>query len=643
MNKRLYTIVQLLRDERKYLTSKHLANILGVSTRTIKNDISEFNSLFEKQNVYISAKPNYGYKLICEDPNVITAIINQTWDKEDKVPILIPQYAYQRVEYIIKKLLVIDYSMKIDDIIDELFISKSTFYLDLKEIKQRLKRYSLEVETEGNNGIKIQGKEFNKRICIAEYFFYNNHINPFFAEDNLMFNSKQSKNEIKDIKDIIVEVINNYNLHLSDMSIENLTIHIFVMMRRILIDCHIEEQKKNKKIESIEYIAASKILSRLEEIFDLIVHDNEKMYIALHLESKQIGESLCKGKNDKLNVLIKKSFLSINEYFHVDFSQDKELLNYLQLHIPSMIERVKIGLIMRNPLVVKNATNYLYASVITAYFCEFLCSFYNIEIDKNEFGYLVLYFNMSLRRITSKKKYNVILTCGRGRPESITFLNFLIERYGRLVEDIEIVDFHQIRSKNLNEYDLIISTVPLNIDTNIPIVLLRDFNDQEINKIDIEMNKLTFPTINLNSLLNEKYLHVHVNNESLENLLKKTYPELNNDINFEKDIDFVVLDNKIMLLSKQFHVSESHILFIELKKPLIIQGSLIKTILSIQLCKRERKNLNTLCLILSEWIKSEEYVQNFRENSKLQNLVNQLNEIQVNHTSGLGRIITSLY
>lgn len=643
MNKRLYTIVQLLRDESDYLTSKHLASILGVSTRTIKNDISEFNRLFEKQNVYISAKPNYGYKLICEDSSVITAIINQTWDKEDKTPVLIPQYAYQRVEYIIKKLLVIDYSMKIDDIIDELYISKSTFYLDLKEIKQRLKRYSLEIETEGNSGIRIQGKEFNKRICIAEYFFYNNHINPFFAEDNLMFNSTQSKNEIKEIKDIIIEVINKHNLHLSDMSVENLTIHIFVMMRRILIDCHIEVQKKSKKLESIEYIAASEILSRLEEVFDLIVYDNEKMYIALHLESKQIGESLCKEKNDKLNVLIKKAFESIKNYFHVDFSQDKELLNYLQLHIPSMIERVKIGLIMRNPLVVKNATNYLYASVITAYFCEYLCSFYEIEIDKNEFGYLVLYFNMALRRITSKKKYNVILTCGRGRPESITFLNFLTERYGRLVEDIEVVDFHQIRSKDLNHYDLVISTVPLSLDTTIPIVLLRDFNNQEINKIDIEMNKLIFPTIDLTSFLSDKYLHAHVSSENLVNLLKDTYKKFKSDINVENDMDFVELDNKIMLFSKQQVVSESHILVIELKKPLIIQGSLIKTIISIQLRENERKNIKTLCLILSEWIKSEEYVQNFRENPKLQTLVSQLNEIQANHSSGIQRTTASIY
>lgn len=640
MNKRLYTIVQLLRDEKDFLTSKHIANILGVSTRTIKNDISEFNRLFEKQKVYISAKPNYGYKLICEDSNVITAIINQTWDKEDKRPVLIPQYAYQRVEYIIKKLLVIDYSMKIDDIIDELYISKSTFYLDLKEIKQRLKRYSLEIETEGNSGIKIKGKEFNKRICIAEYFFYNNHINPFFAEDNLMFNSYQSKNEIKEIKDIIIEVINKNNLHLSDMSIENLTIHIFVMMRRILIDCHIEEQRKNKKLESTEYIAAAELLSRLEEKFDLLVHDSEKMYVALHLESKQIGESSCKEKNDKLNILIMKAFESINDYFNVDFRQDKELLNYLQLHIPSMIERIKIGLIMRNPLVVKNATNYLYASVITACFCEHLCSFYNIEIDKNEFGYLVLYFNMSLRRITSKRKYNVILTCGRGRPESITFLNFLIERYGRLVEDIEIVDVHQIKSKELEEYDLIITTVPLALDTKIPIVLLREFNDQEINKIDIEMNKLTFPAIDINNYFNEKYLYTHVNSENLVNLLEKTYKNLKDDINFESDVNFVELENKIMLLSKKMEVSESHILVIELKKPLIIQGSLIKTILSIQLSKKERKNFNIICLLLSEWIKSKEYIQNFRENPKQQTLVIQLSEIQEKHTSRLLRIST---
>ena len=40
-----------------------------------------------------------------------------------------------------------------------------------------------------------------------------------------------------------------------------------------------------------------------------------------------------------------------------------------------------------------------------------------IEIDHNEFGYLVLYFNLALNHYQSRIKKRLILVSGYGRPK----------------------------------------------------------------------------------------------------------------------------------------------------------------------------------------------------------------------------------
>ncbi|MBU5266727.1 helix-turn-helix domain-containing protein [Virgibacillus proomii] len=64
----------------------------------------------------------------------------------------------------------LDY-IKIEDLLAELFVSRSTLQSDLKTVRNILQYYGLSIEHKPNYGMKVIGKEVSIRFCISEYIF----------------------------------------------------------------------------------------------------------------------------------------------------------------------------------------------------------------------------------------------------------------------------------------------------------------------------------------------------------------------------------------------------------------------------------------------------------------------------------------
>ena len=87
-----------------------------MSVRTIKTYIKKINEKIMPYGVSICSKARNGYWLEIKDNadlNQIYALIDkQTNTKYDETP----KYNYERINYIIKKLLVVDYHIKMEDL-----------------------------------------------------------------------------------------------------------------------------------------------------------------------------------------------------------------------------------------------------------------------------------------------------------------------------------------------------------------------------------------------------------------------------------------------------------------------------------------------------------------------------------------------
>lgn len=63
------------------------------------------------------------------------------------------------------------FSLKLEDLADEWFVSRGTLQNDMAEVRERLNRYHLTIETKPRYGMKLFGSELAIRTCLTDLLF----------------------------------------------------------------------------------------------------------------------------------------------------------------------------------------------------------------------------------------------------------------------------------------------------------------------------------------------------------------------------------------------------------------------------------------------------------------------------------------
>ena len=193
LNERLKGIIRILKDTQDYITSKQLADQMDISVRTIKSTLKGLKMELTAYGAELEIKRGVGYRLHILNEEAFLPIKNRI---QSESPRQFPHTQKERSIYIIRKLLSLDYPIKLDDLADELYVSRNTISLDIKEVKRLLHNYHLIIVQSNNNGIIVEGSEIQKRICINDFFFQDK-MQDFFVQNNVMFSSEYNQNEIR--------------------------------------------------------------------------------------------------------------------------------------------------------------------------------------------------------------------------------------------------------------------------------------------------------------------------------------------------------------------------------------------------------------------------------------------------------------
>lgn len=162
---------QLIDHQGEYLTSQYLASELLLSDRTIRNYLKRLNEAIENNGGRLIAKQGQGYQL-----EVVNKLAFALFLKQREVTV---EYGDQvtefygsedRKKYILNKLLLEDRAIVIDDLAEELYISRSSLVNDIQEIKEKLAEYSLKIVSKHKQGMWIEGQEQDKRHVIMDTF-----------------------------------------------------------------------------------------------------------------------------------------------------------------------------------------------------------------------------------------------------------------------------------------------------------------------------------------------------------------------------------------------------------------------------------------------------------------------------------------
>lgn len=601
-------ILDYLFRKKTYVTAAELSVAFDVSVRTIKSDIYRMNQGFDgyRPSINIASRPRHGFMLEYENEELIEKFLGKTVPKEDDNVVMLFD-TKGRIYYIIRKLLVVNYHVRSEDLMDELYISRTVLTTMLREVRAKLQKYKLKIKSRPHYGLMIEGDESSRRLAIAEYFYHNVPENVAGSANLSTLLHDESSSEYKNIYDLIEKVCVKYQIDLSNYSISNLVIHIIIGIRRVMLYNYneISDLKMPNILNTIEFKAATEIVQYLEVTYHIFLPIGETIYYANHLETKRILHQISMDSQElsKLNQCITEIIHEINNNFDFNFPMDKELYEHLFLHLPQMIHRLRKNMIARNPMVYDNIRRYLFAAKVTHSACEIIKHFYDVEVEINEFGYLLLYFNMAIFQFESSKPLNIAILSARGRPEALMYLNEIKEVFPSR-------KFHIYEVRHIEENtqaDLVISTFKSNVKTSYPTFYIE--GDDYISKLKERIYSLRYQSFDINKYVKPLYFTAELEGETKEEVFRNLFRVLIEknllkigDLKKVKMMDSEIGNGVIHFQDTLRLIKEGMLYVCILKKPVFWETSLAKILIISKTKKADDKDLYNFCRIISLWV-----------------------------------------
>ena len=280
---RIKTIFRELMAVETPITGKYLATINQVTSRTIREDIKILDLSLVDNGAYIDSVMGQGYKLRITDEQLFRNYLKTISGDESAAEIGIPRLPEERITYLIKRFLLSESYIKLDDLADEMYVSKSTIQNDLAHVKKKLSLYDIRLEARPNYGLKVNADELKLRFCMAEYIFDRKEgIARQLSKSHLTL---LSQDELDSLVEIIVSQINIHQITVSDIAINNLVIHMAIAYKRIKAGYHVTlyQTDLDEILEQKEYQVAQEIVRKVEEKFHVDFPQEETAYIALTL------------------------------------------------------------------------------------------------------------------------------------------------------------------------------------------------------------------------------------------------------------------------------------------------------------------------------------------------------------------------
>ena len=514
INNRKKKIFDMLKEHRNGLSGEHIAQQMGVSSRTIRSDIKVLQNDLVKYNIQIIASPNKGYRF--DNFEQLNNIEQDLFKDNINTQI---KFSEQRENLILYRLLentFLDSSITQNELADEFFISLSTLKNQLNIIKDSLKKYNLKIIQYKTKGIKIIGDESKLRFCIADILSLD--ISDKFQKKVLATLDMNLLNQI------IEGILGQNQLKLADKSKDKLCIHIAIAIQRFKYNKIITYPSSIvSKIEvTFEYSVAKKIVDNILTKLNIDIDSSEVYYIAQCLLASKKLRDVNKSK-DKIHIkrLVNNILKEIKAKLSMDFTSDEYLIEGLTLHLNIALTRIQFQMNIRNELLDTIKNDYPLAFQMGVIAGKIVEKYDNIKINENEIGYIALHFGAAISRNGIKENTqskNIFVVCSSGLGIAVLLKAKIEEYFHNRLNVVKVLPSYEVTENLLDKVDYILSTVPLKEICSDKVIRINSMlKKEDIEKIEeIIFHKNVNIIQEVSDLFNEKNFYVDKNFKSKE-------------------------------------------------------------------------------------------------------------------------------
>lgn len=447
------------------LPQKELANRFSVSTRTIRTDIAALNDILANYGAQIQYTKNLGYQLVVSDPVCYATLPIVPSTKQ------LPRTSKERFSALLIAFLTQPHAVKLDDIADKWFLSRSTLQNDILEIKQYLDKYNLSLENRPYYGLRLVGDESSIRACLTDIIWQRHLAQDLITVERLK-QTILNDIDLNYLEKVLQNQFERFELKLTAEGQSYLLYSCAVSITRIT-QMHELIEYQVDKIDSTVIGAAREISEEFSHFLGNPLGEAEFNYLCVQIISRTMTESPNQAKS---LALVEHILSYINDCYHYNLREDNKLRQDLLIHISSMLSRIQYQIRATNPLLDEIKQYYPFAYDITLSALANTKNYTQAKMTEDEISYLAVHIGVALERNYSAghARFAQILLVSELGNATLRMIESKIKRDFPHIQISRTLSYREYEQLTKVEEDFVVSTVRLT-EKDKPIVKIAPF------------------------------------------------------------------------------------------------------------------------------------------------------------------------
>lgn len=490
-------LLQYLINNNDFVPSIELQTFLNVSRRSVINYINDVNA--EYGDLIVSSQK--GYRVT--DKHLATELMKK------QETMTASCYEERKVE-LLHRIILGNEKISIDDAADSFYISSSLMRSDILRLKDELKDIGLTLRIK-NNCISLIGPAKTKRQYILSL------LNGEIEQNHFNLNSLQylfSKVDVKIIKTIVIEALDEFDFFLDDYSLLNYVLHLSIAVETMTDGSYdSNEQSLSFYSERILKIIRS-IHTKLQKELDIPIPFSKILDASVLMSTRVVSKDINKMTYSQIKEIIGEQTVSlidrivnnVHEIYGIDLKDDNFLVRF-SFHIRNLVSRSSYQIDLPSNQFVTIKDDYPFLYLIAQYVASIISQETQNPLSEVEISYIALHLGVMMeeKSVLAKKIGCAIVIYDYYNSGKLLFNKLSNEING--LNLITIVNSYEqiLPSDNI---DLVITTLPVDPSIDIPTV--------KINMIPTKADYLA-----INDVINE--LRNSLSTKELERKIRKLF------------------------------------------------------------------------------------------------------------------------
>lgn len=600
-------IIELIFNNTQGIHGSKIAELLSVSSRTIRHEIGEINDRWQNECCIKSSKKS-GYYFQAENIQFVRDFLFKYRNLENE------DTDSEKRRYAILGLLLFDEDMELDEIGERLYVSSQTVYKDILKLQQQLKKkYGIELLNISGSYVRIIEDEHKIRELmfkiIKDEVLIKESAGTHYLKDLLPDAYDQSEYEY--LLEQIKHYFNEQGVMLTDGNLIMAASAIYIAIVRNQYDYRAAE------------VENSGIDSNVKRLIDVLIQAQWSLYpqdmysLNQFLHTFKLNDEKDESDISNFSIHVLDEFCQeVLDKYNFDLRTSEALYLNMLAHFEYMLRRLENEFQLLNPILDDVKKKYPYAYEISMLIVHIVYKYKNTYVQDDEISYIAIYLEHFLENVN--QKLNVILISSARLSVSHILLNWLKNNFSNQLNVQTVLPIHSLASYvNENAVDLILSTNDMALH---PIIPTYKINSLPSSQDQLLLNDMIH-TIRISQRFREvvkkhfspEMIKIYEDKTTFESIITdmaqklETYNKINDAEEFAKDVlqreinyptfvnDLFMIPHPLMTFANKTAVSVAI-----LKKPLLKDGRSVQLIFTLAIERKQNDDVRVLFQIFKQ-------------------------------------------